>query len=216
MKKSLYHHFFRFGLVLITFILGSVVVEAPTEARSFHASYIAVGHPTSVPFGWVDFCGRYRQECDEPALPALDINLNANTFAMIDRVNHMVNEAVKPITDPDHWDVVDQWDYPVDGYGDCEDYALLKRKILIDMGFPRQALLMTVVKDKQQEGHAILTMKTNHGEYVLDNLNPEILAWEDTGYHFVKRQSQEDPNVWLQLGDPSPQTLYTSQDHSRP
>jgi hypothetical protein len=40
----------------------------------------------------------------------------------------------------EHWGVIEQWDYPADGKGDCEDYALFKRKILVDEGFPRQAL----------------------------------------------------------------------------
>ena len=74
----------------------------------------------------------------------------------------------------------------------------IKRKILIDEGFPRQALLMTIVKDEHDEGHAILTVKTNAGDFVLDNLNDEVKPWNRTGYRFVKRQSQTDQNVWLQ------------------
>jgi Bacterial transglutaminase-like cysteine proteinase BTLCP len=35
---------------------------------------------------------------------------------------------------------------------------------------------------------------------VLDNLSDEIRPWDATGYSYVKRQSQEDPNVWLDLG----------------
>ena len=73
-------------------------------------------------------------------------------------------------------------------------------KLLIEQGFPRQALLMTIVRDLEGEGHAILTVKTDHGEFVLDNLSDEIRPWDATGYSYVKRQSQEDPNVWLDLG----------------
>ena len=40
----------------------------------------------------------------------------------------------------------------------------------------------------------------------LDNQNENVLAWTDTGYRFVKRQSQGDPNVWVSLGDPRPAT----------
>ena len=70
----------------------------------------------------------------------------------------------------------------------------------IEQGFPRQALLMTIVRDLDGEGHAILTVKTDHGEFVLDNLTDEIRPWDATGYRFVKRQAQDDPNVWLDLG----------------
>src|SRR2546421_256375 len=93
-----------------------------------------------------------------------------------------------------------------DGYGDCEDYALLKRRLLTQAGWPRQALLMTVVRDKRGDGHAVLTVKSDKGEFVLDNQNEDVLLWSETGYRFVKRQSQTDPNVWIALGDPRPAT----------
>jgi predicted transglutaminase-like cysteine proteinase len=102
----------------------------------------------------------------------------------------------------DHWGVVERWNYPDDGYGDCEDYALQKRKMLMQAGWPRQALLMTVVRDRNGDGHAVLTVETDKGEFILDNEVDEILPWSDTGYQFVKRQSQSDPNVWVSLGEP--------------
>jgi predicted transglutaminase-like cysteine proteinase len=184
--------------------------EQPTNASSVEASYAAVGPETSVPYGWVDFCHRYQGECDGERLAAADINLSAKAIHEIARINHWVNSHVEPVSDMDHWGVVDRWDYPVDGKGDCEDYALLKRKMLIEIGFPKQALLMTVVKDESQEGHAILTLKTNKGEFVLDNLNDDMKPWSQTGYRFVKRQSQQDPNVWVMLGPPVDGPLYTA------
>jgi predicted transglutaminase-like cysteine proteinase len=80
--------------------------------------------------------------------------------------------------------------------------VLLKRKMLVQAGWPREALLITVVRDKRGDGHAILTVKTDRGEYILDNQNDQILLWSETGYRFVKRQSQADPNVWVSLGEP--------------
>ena len=100
-----------------------------------------------------------------------------------------------------HWGTtLDHWDYPTDGKGDCKVYALYKRKLLIEAGFPRQALLMTVVRDLEGQGHAILTVKTDRGEFVLDNLTDDIRPWDATGYTYLKRQAQDDPNVWLDLG----------------
>jgi predicted transglutaminase-like cysteine proteinase len=185
-------------------VMGALLaLELPTHANSsIEATYAAIGAETSVPYGWVDFCQRYEGECDGDRVAALDINLSARAMGEIVRINKWVNSHVEPVSDVDHWSLADRWDYPIDGRGDCEDYALLKRKLLMDLGFPRQALLMTVVKDENQEGHAILTLKTNKGEFVLDNLNDEMKPWKGTGYRFVKRQSQEDPNVWVQLGQP--------------
>lgn len=192
-------------LIAGAFLLANgLVAHAASTEISLHATYIAVGPETSIPYGWIDFCRRYAGECDHPRAAPVDINLTAKSFAEIDRVNRWVNAAIEPVSDMDHWGVPDQWDYPTDKKGDCEDYALLKRRLLLGLGFPRQALLMTVVKDEHNEGHAILTLKTNHGEFVLDNLSESVKPWNETGYHFVKRQSQSDENVWLQIGDPTP------------
>jgi predicted transglutaminase-like cysteine proteinase len=104
----------------------------------------------------------------------------------------------------EHWGVVERWSYPDDGKGDCEDYVLLKRRMLIKAGWPREALLITVVRDTKGDGHAVLTVKTDKGDFVLDNQAENVLLWSDTGYRFVKRQSQSDQNVWVALGDPRP------------
>ena len=102
--------------------------------------------------------------------------------------------------------MVERWSYPDDGYGDCEDYALLKRRILIEAGWPREALLLTLVRGADGEGHAVLTVTTDKGDYVLDNMSWDILLWSKIGYRFVKRQSQYDSNVWVSLGDSEPAT----------
>ncbi len=179
------------------------VVFAPLFAGAASASqdvaYASVGDETSIPFGWVEFCQRYKGECGASGAAA-DVNLTDGAMREIQQVNAWVNRSIEAISDMDHWGVVDRWDIPMDGKGDCEDYALLKRKMLIERGFPRQALLVTVVRDQQNEGHAILTVKTNGGEFILDNLNDEVKPINHIAYRLVKRQSQEDPNVWVSLG----------------
>ncbi|MCW2273404.1 transglutaminase [Rhodoblastus acidophilus] len=161
-------------------------------------AYASVGSDTSIPFGWIDFCQRYASECE--AGKVADVNLTEASMREIRQVNAFVNHAVEAVSDMEHWGVVDRWDLPVDGKGDCEDYALMKRKILIERGYPRAALLVTVVRDSQNEGHAILTVKTNAGEFILDNLTDEVKPVSRISYRFVKRQSQQDPNVWVALG----------------
>jgi predicted transglutaminase-like cysteine proteinase len=166
--------------------------------------FITVGNVARPPIGWVEFCVEYDPECKTKASAPRDVVLSQQAWKDLERINLWVNTNVKPMTDMDHWGVVERWNYPDDGYGDCEDYALQKRKMLIQAGWPREALLMTVVRDKNGDGHAILTAKTDRGEYILDNQTDAILLWSDTGYRFVKRQSQADPNTWVALGDSSP------------
>lgn len=135
-----------------------------------------------------------------PALPAADVKLTAQKLSILKRVNQKANRSIKPISNFDHWGTMeDHWDYPVDGKGDCKIYALYKRKLLLQAGFPRQALLMTVVRDLNNEGHTILTVKTDKGDLVLDNLVDEIRPWNATGYYFLKRQSQQNPNNWVSI-----------------
>jgi predicted transglutaminase-like cysteine proteinase len=194
-------------LLLLSASLAEPAAAAPSSmvfrgSRAFKApSYAAVGGVTSIPFGWLDFCHRYSGECDGGPLEPLDIVLAPNAAKELDRVNLWVNAHVEPVTDMEHYGVADLWTYPTDGKGDCEAYALLKRKILIDEGFPRQALLITVVRDQHDEGHAVLTAKTNAGDLILDNLTTEVKPWDRTGYRFVKRQSQRDQNVWVEISD---------------
>jgi predicted transglutaminase-like cysteine proteinase len=164
--------------------------------------FISVGDVTKAPIGWVEFCIEYDPECKTKPSTPRDVVLSTQAWKDLDRVNRWVNTNIKPMTDMDHWGVVERWNYPDDGYGDCEDYVLLKRRMLMQAGWPREALLITVVRDKHGDGHAILTVKTDKGEFVLDNQNDQILLWSDTGYRFVKRQSQTDQNVWISLGDP--------------
>jgi predicted transglutaminase-like cysteine proteinase len=165
------------------------------------ASFTPVGGETTIPYGWVDFCNRHAEECTLGKLTPVDIHLTRQVWGVLNEVNTLANDTIEPVSNFDHWGTtLDHWDYPVDGKGDCKIYALFKRKLLIERGFPRQALLMTIVRDLNGEGHAILTVRTDHGDFVLDNLSDQIRPWNATGYTYYKRQAQDDPNVWLSLG----------------
>lgn len=186
----------------------ALAISGAASAGDFSkATYIAVGRQTLVPYGWADFCNRYQGECNGKPLAAMDLALTPKTQKILEKINAQVNAQIKSVADADHWGVVDQWDYPSDGKGDCEDFVLFKRRLLMEEGFPRQALLVTVVKDEQGDGHAVLTVKTDKGEYVLDNLHNEIRPWSKTPYKYVKRQSQTDPNVWIEIGEPPAQRM---------
>jgi predicted transglutaminase-like cysteine proteinase len=166
--------------------------------------YASVGDVSRAPIGWVEYCADHPKDCRTASSQPRDIVMTQTAWKDLVRVNRWVNETIKPMTDQEHWGVIEKWSFPTDGYGDCEDYVLLKRKMLIEAGWPREALLITVVRDKKGDGHAVLTVKSDKGEFILDNQNESVLAWQDTGYRFVKRQSQADQNVWVALGDTRP------------
>src|SRR5215468_11567015 len=183
--------------------LASALSAAPAIAGE-QPLFISVGDSTRAPIGWVEFCAEHKQECNSGYSAPRDVVLTAKAWKDLLRINRYVNERIRPMTDLEHHGVVEKWSYPDDGYGDCEDYVLLKRRMLMEAGWPREALLITVVRDRKGDGHAVLTVKTDQGEFVLDNQVQEILPWSESGYHFIKRQSQSDPNAWVSLGDPRP------------
>ncbi len=147
---------------------------------------------------WIDFCRRMPTECKiDPAEPTV-IALTPDVWQTLVAVNRAVNKRIKPITDLKHWGVIDRWDFPDDGLGDCEDYQILKRKLLADRGLPRRAMRMTVVRDGKGDGHAVLMIRTDRGDFILDNQRAAILPWKGTRYVFVKREGQTS-QAWVSL-----------------
>jgi predicted transglutaminase-like cysteine proteinase len=190
----------KVALAGMALLAGSLWASGDTQANTIQAGYAEIGAETSIPYGWVDFCSRRPEECNVPRLPPASVKITNKTWALLDRINREVNAYIQPVSNLEHWGtILDHWDYPVDGKGDCKIYALYKRKLLLEAGLPRQALLMTIVRDLNDEGHTILTVETDRGEFVLDNLSEQVRPWTVTGYRFVKRQSQEDPNVWVAI-----------------
>src|ERR1700753_3286990 len=186
----------------VLFAVATLVATEKASSAQERPLFVTVGEVTRAPIGWTELCVEYDPECKtKPSMPR-DVVLSSQAWKDLQRTNLWVNTHVKPMTDMEHWGVVERWNYPDDGYGDCEDYALQKRKMLMQAGWPREALLMTVVRDQHGDGHAVLTVKTDKGEYILDNQTDEILLWSETGYRFVKRQAQNDPNIWVSLGEP--------------
>jgi len=172
--------------------------------------HVKVGSEVRAPIGWSGFCAEYPDQCSSSRSEPREIVISPTAWRDLLRVNRWVNRAVMPMTDMEHWGVVEKWSLPTDGYGDCEDYALLKRKMLTDAGWPREALLMTVVRDRDGEGHAVLTVLTDKGDFILDNKSETVMLWTETGYSFVKRQSQLNPNSWVSLDDGDLRVLVTS------
>jgi len=163
------------------------IYTASLETNAFAPVATSLDRPIAA---WLDYCVRHSDDCQTDLRQPLTVTLTAALLARLKDVNIAVNRSVRPMTDMQHWGVEDHWDLAEDGYGDCEDYQLLKRKLLVDAGVPRRAMLMTVAWDSDHQGHALLMVRTNVGDLMLDNERDDILFWRDTGYAFVKRESQ--------------------------
>ena len=158
---------------------------------------------TLPPIGYVTFCREHEAEC-RPDLRYTDrLQLTSAKRRELEQVNRYVNQTVAPVTDLALYGKVEFWNYPTAGKGDCEDYVLLKRRMLIERGWPESTLLITVVRDENNEGHAVLTARTDAGDLVLDNKRQEIVRWTDVPYAFIKQQSGRNPLVWTSLLPPN-------------
>jgi predicted transglutaminase-like cysteine proteinase len=192
------------ALALIAALAALTMDASATRAQILAA--LPLPSPSAQPLNearplaaWTAFCQRYAAECAIDLNEPNRITLTPAIWATIVSVNRRVNASLTPISDMDHWGVPDRWDLAEDGAGDCEDFQLLKRQRLAAAGLPRRAMRMTVVIDEKGEGHAVLTLITDRGDFVLDNKESAVLAWHRTGYVFIKRESA-DTVAWVSLG----------------
>jgi predicted transglutaminase-like cysteine proteinase len=165
------------------------------------ASAMATGGLTSQPIGHYDFCRANPAEC---AVRPADLAPAAMTGALwkqLAGVTVAVNAAVKPMNDYDIYGKDEVWAYPDKGVGDCEDYVLEKRRRLSKLGLSLADLLITVVRKPDGEGHAVLTVRTDKGDFILDNLTDKVRAWDQTGYRFLKRQAIDNTGRWVSIRD---------------
>ena len=185
-------------------LLGALLALAVAPAQAFDTTNVAfvqtVGGTTSIPVGHAEFCQHRPDECRANPSPVAAVPLTEGLWQQLLTVNAGINQAVIPVTDQDLYQVAEFWTYP-NGYGDCEDYALAKRRELIKAGWPASTLLMAVVKQANGEGHAVLMVRTDRGDLVLDNQIATIDLWSQTPYKFIKRQSQANAGQWVDMID---------------
>ena len=211
--RSKWRHAIPVALIAVALILGQGRLITPAKAQAEadlpRAPPLAISSEEAEPTpAWVSFCERLPAECAIDLSEPEVISLTPDLWRTLATVNEQVSTTIQPLSDQEHWGVVDRWDYPDDGYGDCEDIQLLKRKLLIEAGLPRRALLMTVVLDEVRAGHAVLMARTDRGDFILDNQRRAVLAWSDTGYAFIKREGAEG-RAWVTLS-PHPAPVVTA------
>lgn len=160
--------------------------------------------PAPPPTGFVNFCTRFADQCARTPGQVASIPLTEASWHKLAEVNASVNDSIWPEDDSVHYGRAEYWTIPTDGYGDCDDYALTKRAQLLAAGLPAAALRIAVADTPYNGRHAVLTVATDKGDFVLDNLRRDIVAWNATGYTWVERQSAADPLAWVMLSPNRP------------
>lgn len=186
---------YKFAGVAAALLVG---IAPSAVANSMSPLSMQTGPTTSQPIGHYEFCLAHKADCAVKAPQSLPPRLTDYGWKIVREVNIEVNNAIIPMTDQELFGRDEVWEYPVDA-GDCEDFVLQKRRELIEQGIPENDLLITVVRKPDGEGHAVLTVRTSEGDYILDNLNNIVKLWTDTPYRYLKRQSTTDASRWVTI-----------------
>ncbi len=194
------NHFFRIVAAAALFAAAGFTATAAGAVDLTNVAFAPTLGPTTIPIGHAQFCKSHGDECGPNQHLTEIMQLTDDRWEQLVSANNRMNSEIVPITDEDLYKVGELWTYP-DGYGDCEDIALAKRRELITGGWDPSTLLMTVVRERSGAGHAVLLVRTDRGDLILDNQDGNVRLWSETPYQFVKRQSQQNAGEWVLIDD---------------
>ncbi len=184
-----------FSILAIVGYMGSTTIASAANVKHMNVQGL-----TSQPVGHYFYCIDNPDDCkSNKSSPIAPVLTRAMWKQMVD-INYFANSTVEPVTDLEQYNKEEYWTLP-GKFGDCEDYVLLKRKMLMDKGWSPSSLLITVVKLPNGDGHAVLSVRTAKADYILDSLNEKILPWNKTEYRYLKRQSTLHSGKWIDVLD---------------
>ncbi|MFY0690717.1 MAG: transglutaminase-like cysteine peptidase [Paracoccaceae bacterium] len=176
-------------LVTATFSTGTALADI-----SKSTAFINPRKVVAAPMGARNMCETYRWACAQPSRNAA---FTKDHLKIARSINRQVNRNVRSIADSRQYRKEEVWALPTRRGGDCEDFALLKKRLLIQAGIPPERLLVATVLDRRRNSHAVLVLRTETGDYVLDNLTNRMLHWKKTRYTFLRMQDPKSPNLWV-------------------
>lgn len=196
----MYRHVSTVGLVIIAASLFAepALAGGRTALATGALAPISESVPTLAPFQHVRFCLRYPTDCKTDAGGRDRIDPNAETMDLLRRVNHSVNISIVPRSKGYGTNLDDAWTIAPSS-GDCNDFAVTKRRELIENGLPASALRLSTTRTASGIGHLVLVVSTTKADIVLDNLSETIRPWQQTDYQWLKIQSATDPRFWNEI-----------------
>lgn len=177
------------GVAAFTFFLSL----SPAYANGSNGAFLVSKGSASAPGGFSGLCSKYKWACAS----AMNSGMSSGaSLRLAKAVNDEVNRKTRSIEDRAQYGREEYWTLPSARGGDCEDFALLKKKRLVERGVGSNSLLIATVLDRRLQSHAVLVIRTAQGDFVLDNLNKNILRWNETGYTFLKMQNPNSLGNW--------------------
>ncbi len=176
------------------------IISSTNVTNAANTAHMQLAGLTSQPIGHYNYCKQYVADCKIKSLSGKSAKLTRKRWNDLVEINAYSNSTIAPVTDLEGFGVEELWLYP-ESIGDCEDYVLMKRHMLMQRGWPASALLITVVLLPNGDGHAVLTVRTERADYVLDNLSETVKQWDQTEYTYLKRQSAHHSGQWTTILD---------------
>ena len=118
------------GQWLIAALGGLSLAAAALPACAGTSSIMQVSGRTSQPIGHYEYCQKNRADCSIVSFNDRPMELTRALWSDMERINTYANAVIRPATDYQIFGVEEVWTLPTN-YGDCEDYVLLKQKMLI-------------------------------------------------------------------------------------
>ncbi len=189
------------SLRVLTLGLGlALTLQSSAALSGSNANHMVTTGRTSQPIGHYNYCKQYRSDCQIRSSDTKAPRLTQERWDQLVEINAFSNNTIAPYTDQEIYNTEEHWAYP-ENYGDCEDYVLMKRHMLMQRGWPASSLLITVVRQPNGDGHAVLTVRTDRADFILDNLQGQVRHWTETPYTYLKRQDIKHSGRWATIQD---------------
>ncbi|WP_246066619.1 transglutaminase-like cysteine peptidase [Aliiroseovarius halocynthiae] len=172
------------------------IFAAPLDGFASGSNFLKSRGQGAAPPGASGLCSTYSWAC---ARGSANGTLSAGDMKVVQAVNRQVNRTTRAIEDRQQYGEAERWAIPTRRGGDCEDYALAKKRALIGKGIDPQRLLIATVLDRSRRPHAVLVVRTDQGDVVLDNVTNSIRSWRDTRYVFLRMQDPNRPSRWVNV-----------------
>ena len=194
---------------------GGVALAAPSTAATSdwgRLDSLATGRSVAGPAGWLNWCMAGNGRC-APADADATLPATPELLVLLERVQAEVNRSLAPQAEPPGRDL---WQVGARN-GDCEDYALAKQVRLRAAGLPAGAVRLATARLAHGELHAVLTVDTDRGTLVLDNLHARVMPWRSLDYAWQRAQGGEATLLWRELSAaPAPDPSRARPETARP
>lgn len=175
-------------------VLGICTIAMTPVAHASGNGFIPSVASSPPPSGAANLCAQYNWACAGKRSVSMS---SQQELKVVEQVNRRVNRSTREVTDQSQYKTTERWALPTARGGDCEDFALLKKRDLIHAGVDPSKLLIATVLDTRRVPHAVLVYRSSNGDLVLDNLTNRIKPWTATRYLFLRMQDPNRPGRWV-------------------